>query len=123
MFQLRARLERLKESQGHNIAPETPSVLSNGAGPDMTLPSLSTNEEPEEQNDMLLEGEVECEEKSPEGNRRIKALLGRRQTHNEELCVASCGVLLGRATFFGSEAVNGVLVSLFELTLIAFHCS
>ncbi|KAH9851669.1 hypothetical protein C2E23DRAFT_869110 [Lenzites betulinus] len=53
--------------------------------------------------------EVECNAKSPEGNKRIRALFGRRRTHNEELAVASCGVILGRATFYGSEAIGGVL--------------
>ncbi|KAF6743134.1 hypothetical protein DFP72DRAFT_994087 [Ephemerocybe angulata] len=42
------------------------------------------------------------------GNQVLKARFGRRRTHNEELCVASCGVILGRATFYGSEAPNGV---------------
>ena len=70
-----------------------------------------------------LEGEVECEEKSPEGNTRVKALLGRRHTHNEELCVASCGVVLGRATFFGSEAINGVLVSTLQVFSFREQCS
>jgi hypothetical protein len=39
-------------------------------------------------------------------------MFGRRRTHNEELCVASCGVILGRATCYGSEAPNGVRVCL-----------
>lgn len=42
---------------------------------------------------------------------KIKARLGRSWTHNEQLCVATCGVILGRATFYGSEAVNGTRVS------------
>jgi hypothetical protein len=52
-----------------------------------------------------------CEGKSGAGNTRPRARFGRRATHNEEICVASCGVMLGRATFFGSEAPNGVKVS------------
>ncbi|KAF6763614.1 hypothetical protein DFP72DRAFT_1136202 [Ephemerocybe angulata] len=49
-----------------------------------------------------------CAGKKSGGNRGLKARFGRRRTHNEELCVASCGVILGRATFYGSEAPNGV---------------
>lgn len=112
MFQLRARLERLNESQGHqrSMVPETLSTMPplevHGSSPDV-VPICSTAGEAEDENSEItseVDGEVECEEKSVEGNRRIKALLGRRHTHNEELCVASCGVILGRATFFGSEA-------------------
>ncbi|PVF92368.1 hypothetical protein CPB86DRAFT_186509 [Serendipita vermifera] len=36
--------------------------------------------------------------------RKVKAFFGRRRTHNEELAVMSCGVIIGRATFYGSEA-------------------
>ncbi|KAH9953429.1 hypothetical protein BGW80DRAFT_515685 [Lactifluus volemus] len=49
-----------------------------------------------------------CDGKSEMGNYTVKARFGCKRTHNEELCVASCGVILGRATFFGSEGPNGV---------------
>ncbi|KAI0689723.1 hypothetical protein C8T65DRAFT_746069 [Cerioporus squamosus] len=105
MFQLRERWERVNESRGHlgtQQQPLTTSVL-----PDASLtPTAGADAE---EFAVFDDGEIECEEKSSEGNRPLKALLGRRHTHNEELCVASCGVVLGRATFFGSEAVNGVL--------------
>jgi CxC6 like cysteine cluster associated with KDZ transposases len=52
----------------------------------------------------------QCGGKDGRGNVRRKARFGRRWTHNEELVVASCGVILARATFFGSEAPNGVKV-------------
>jgi len=52
-----------------------------------------------------------CGGKPDAGNRALRARFGRCHTHNEELCVASCGVILGRATFYGSEAPNGVRVS------------
>ena len=45
-----------------------------------------------------------CSHNKPQGGHcRVYAQFGRRQTHNEELCVASCGIILGRATFFGAE--------------------
>ncbi|KAI0052237.1 hypothetical protein FA95DRAFT_1580111 [Auriscalpium vulgare] len=53
--------------------------------------------------------EVNCPEKPELGNRAPpKARFHRRWTHNEELCVYTCGVIAGRATFFGSESPNGV---------------
>lgn len=52
--------------------------------------------------------------KSNEGNRQPKARFGRRRTHNEQVVVACCGVITGRATMFGAESVSGVVV--------CFHC-
>lgn len=52
----------------------------------------------------------ECPSKSDEGNTKPRARFGRRRTHNEQLVVATCGVILGRATMFGSEGIDGVMV-------------
>ncbi|KAI0309415.1 hypothetical protein OF83DRAFT_1072073 [Amylostereum chailletii] len=63
-----------------------------------------------EDTDELLEvdsEELSCPEKAAAGNVKLRARFGRRRTHNEQLCVATCGVMLGRATFFGSEVING----------------
>lgn len=54
--------------------------------------------------------EIQCDGKSAGGNRQVKACFGRRRTHNKELTVYSCGIIRGRATFYGSEAPNGVRV-------------
>jgi hypothetical protein len=52
-----------------------------------------------------------CADKPSTGNRRKpRVFFSRRRVHNEELCISSCGIILGRATFYGSEAPNGVLV-------------
>ena len=45
------------------------------------------------------------------GNKSRRARFGRRHTHNEELCIGSCEVILGRTTFYVSEALNGVWVN------------
>jgi hypothetical protein len=58
----------------------------------------------------LVEDVNTCDGKPETGNRKIRAQFGRKRTHNEQLCVGSCGVILGRATFYGSEAPNGVRV-------------
>jgi hypothetical protein len=63
-----------------------------------------------------------CKGKPDAGNHQVKASFGQRWTHNEELYVASCGVILGRATFLGSEALNGVRVScLFNFSYSLTH--
>lgn len=40
----------------------------------------------------------------------VKGRTARRWTHNEQLFVRCCGVIVSRATFFGSEGVSGVKV-------------
>ena len=95
LFQLCGRLEHLKVlpenmEGGHSVLDEMLEVDENG----------------------------ECPEKLDTGNSKPRARFGRRRTHNEQLCVATCGVILGRATFFGSEAINGARVhSSFSLGL------
>lgn len=56
--------------------------------------------------------ELECDGKPEVGNRKLKAYFGRRRTHNEQIIMRPCGVILSRATFYGSEAVSSVNVSL-----------
>ncbi|KAF7968972.1 hypothetical protein HWV62_28773 [Athelia sp. TMB] len=90
MFQLRRRLERLKvyhpEDEGDTI--EAGEALATGE---------------------VVEIEDDNHPNKPEsGNRKVRARFGRRRTHNEQLCVTTCGIILGRATMYGSEGVNGV---------------
>ncbi|KAJ7439728.1 hypothetical protein B0H11DRAFT_1687812, partial [Mycena galericulata] len=39
---------------------------------------------------------------------RVKGKLARSWTHNEQLFVRCCGIIISRATFFGSEGISGV---------------
>ncbi|KAF8060174.1 hypothetical protein FPV67DRAFT_1609768 [Lyophyllum atratum] len=97
MFQLKHRLARLKVSQ-----------------PDLMI-SEGDVSGPHADEDLLIDSDGVCNDKPETGNRTLRARFGRRRTHNEELCVASCGVILGRATFYGSEAPNGVRTFLMRL--------
>ena len=40
----------------------------------------------------------------------IRAQFGRRRTHNEQIVVTPCGVIIGRETFYGAEGVGSVVV-------------
>ncbi|KAF8575249.1 hypothetical protein K439DRAFT_1649592 [Ramaria rubella] len=51
---------------------------------------------------------LDCDQKSPEGNQRLRAQFGRRQMHNEQLMIRPCGVIISQVTFFGSEAISVV---------------
>ncbi|KAG6848444.1 hypothetical protein H0H93_016899 [Arthromyces matolae] len=96
MFQLKHRLMHLQ-----NTLPNA-EFGSNDFNQD-------DDDEDDEEDDAL------CDGKADTGNQPRRARFSHRLTHNEELCVASCGVILGRATFFGSEAPNGVRMFLMGL--------
>lgn len=98
MFQLKDRLTNLKISQPVDSIPSSVNVEE----------GIS---EFDDVDSSLVDANGICNGKPEQGNQMVKARLGRKRTHNEELCVASCGVILGRATFYGSEAPNGVRVS------------
>jgi len=99
MFQLKDRLTNLKISQPIDSIPSSANVKE------------GITEYDDVDSSLVDTGNGICNGKSEQGNQTVKARLGRKRTHNEELCVASCGVILGRATFYGSEAPNGVRVS------------
>ena len=71
-----------------------------------------------------LDANVETEEfeigDSQESNpkERIRAQFGRQRTHNEQIFVAPCGIIIAREMFYGAEGVSSVIVSrLFFSTL------
>lgn len=47
-----------------------------------------------------------------EGRSVVKGVFSRRWTHNEQLMVRPCGIVIGRATFFSAESMTGVKVCL-----------
>lgn len=139
MFQLKHRLEWAKVSQTHDSLssgdnPELHStVRASNEDDDDEIPNLVEVNKDEDDfdedkddfeegsgvqgddDDALIDENGICDGKLDTGNKSVRARFGRRRTHNEELCVASCGVILGRATFYGSEAPNGVRVSFYLL--------
>ena len=107
MFQLKHQLAHLKTSQPQSSFGDSDLIAP--------LKATLTNEE------VLIDKNGICDGKLASGNTTVQARFGRRKTHNEELCVASCGVILGRATFYGSEAPNSILVTiLFRISIISF---
>ncbi|KAJ7716995.1 hypothetical protein B0H16DRAFT_1612272 [Mycena metata] len=85
MFMLRARQARLS-GQPEPVAPvSNMDYLDHG---------------PPEDND--------DSEGSAPGPVKVRGRLSRRWTHNEQLMVRCCGIIISRATFFGSEAITSV---------------
>jgi len=62
--------------------------------------------------DQAREVQESCDDKPPTGLRKVFARFGHQRTHNEELCVYSCGIILGHATFYGAEGPNSVQVGI-----------
>ena len=137
MFQLKTCLERLKISQTHDSLPipspftDQPRLFAQDELT-VTVADLQPGEDTEPGNEvddplegsgdaddhMLLDAEGNlCDGKPDTGNRKLHDQFGRRQSHNEELCVASCGIIYGRQRFYGSEAPNGVRVCSFIVIL------
>lgn len=104
MFQLKHRLEQIKSSQTHDSL--STGGISVGQHDDLEGAGIDAADQ-----DVIVDENGICDTGKPDGgNRKLRARFGRRRTHNDELCVGSCGIILGRATFFGSEAPNGVRV-------------
>ncbi|KAI0739265.1 hypothetical protein C8Q80DRAFT_1112653, partial [Daedaleopsis nitida] len=88
LFVLRRRLERLRTHTAVND-------------------DLEEGDEGVTEEMIEVDEDGECPSKPDTGNARVRARFGRRRTHNEQLVVATCGVILGRATMFGSEGIDG----------------
>ncbi|KAJ7353282.1 hypothetical protein DFH08DRAFT_987489 [Mycena albidolilacea] len=89
LFQLRGRLQRATVSH-----------------PNDAFEAEVTAEEVEEMT-IRDSNQGDCEAaKDPSGNRKIRALFGRRRTHNEQIFVRPCGIIVAHATFYASESVS-----------------
>lgn len=104
-FQLVKRLVRSGITQ---LTDSFSSAFSSSSTRSRSVP------DPDQGDDDLNDGDgvdnEGCDPKSTEGNRQPRAQFGRRRTHNEQLVVACCGIIIARATMFGAEAVSGVKV-------------
>jgi len=54
----------------------------------------------------------------PATTTKIRAQFGRKRTHNEQLFVAPCGMIIARETFYHAEAIYSVIVSFQSFNLI-----
>lgn len=54
---------------------------------------------------------------APKAKKTLRAQFGRKRTHNEQLFVAPCGMIMARETFYHAEAIYSVIVSLLKLLI------
>ncbi|KAJ3500454.1 hypothetical protein NLJ89_g9787 [Agrocybe chaxingu] len=85
MFQLRAKLKRANISVPLDSAPDDGATVVHDQ-----------------------EDEIEVEVQSTVSKKKLKAIFGRRRTHNEQLIMRPCGIIISRATFYGAEAITDV---------------
>ncbi|TFK54807.1 hypothetical protein OE88DRAFT_1778248, partial [Heliocybe sulcata] len=99
MFQLKARMHRAQVAHPNDAsAAEAP------------LDETEHAELPKGAQDVRNKADMEKDQGKPEtGNRKLHLLFGRRRTHNEQIMVRPCGIIIQRATFFGSETVTQVV--------------
>lgn len=105
-FQLHQKLERARLAGAANPVPTAEAAADNVIGPE----AEETEYVVDAAGHVAPEEAQACSDKPDSGNRRLRAQFGRKRTHNEEIIVAPCGVIIARATFFGAEAVHSVVV-------------
>ena len=79
----------------------------------VTIPGDSAARSTEEDSEVIIESvptSTGCGRKSESGNCKLRACFGHRWTHNEQLIMRPCGIILSHGTFYGSEVVSAVNV-------------
>ncbi|KAF8884482.1 hypothetical protein BD779DRAFT_1443171, partial [Infundibulicybe gibba] len=88
-FQLRDQLVRQKVSHPNDSFEATTNLANDEHVEELYLSSH--------------ESDPACLEKSQDSGGKIRARFGRKRTHNEQIMVRPCGIIVARQTFFGSE--------------------
>jgi hypothetical protein len=113
IFKLRERLKKAEISVSSDSLSQTTEDLASSLDDTEALVEATLPQDGDTFHVLVGEASdtsAECEGKSEAGNRKLRAFFGRRHTHNEQVMMRPCGVILARATFFGSEAVSAVNV-------------
>jgi hypothetical protein len=90
-FQLQERLKRAR------VAHPNDAVAGEGGMPE------------DDKDEEEFEIPIRPENEGPK-LKKIRAQFGRKRTHNEQIIVAPCGIILARETFYGAESIRTVAV-------------
>lgn len=102
-FQLKERLQR-----AHVAHPTNSDVVD----------SAMVDEDDGEEEEFIVEGgSAQPVEASQVKDGKVHAQFGRKRTHNEQIIVAPCGMIITHETFYGAEAVTSVI----EMVKRTFH--
>jgi hypothetical protein len=94
-FQLRERLQRARVAHPNDAVAK-----------EVNLTELIDADDEEEEFEIPIAHNPEAAPK-----KRIWAKFGRKRTHNEQIIVAPCGMIIAQETFYGAEGVASVIVS------------
>jgi KDZ transposase family protein len=97
-FQLKERLQRAR------VAHPSDAIAQ-----DVNVADLIDADDEEE--DLEITGQ-DSAAKNP--RKRIRVQLGRKRTHNEQIIVAPCGMIIAHEMFYGAEGIGSVIVSVDE---------
>ncbi len=110
-FQLQDRLARARVTHPSDSFGDHGAVTNNS---DLNADTLEDDDDEEEftitENGTALP--VDTQTQAASGLAKLKAQFGRKRTHNEQVIVAPCGMIIARETFYGAEAVSSVVVRL-----------
>jgi len=106
-FVLMERLRRARDAHPDNSLP---TELS--AEPSLSEQAVDDQTGPEEFDIDGLDADSRPDEALVGGGlkRRLRTLFTRVRTHNEQIIVAPCGVIIARETFYSAEAISSVAV-------------
>jgi len=107
-FQLQERLKCAQVAHPSDSMGEFVNNISE-------LADVDSEEEFELASGKVLPSHASHTSSDPTGKRknRLRAQFGRKRTHNEQVIVAPCGIIIARETFFGAEAVSSVVICFF----------
>lgn len=108
-FMLNSRLARTRATNRASAAVEEVGIeeLEEDSEEELPVP-LNNDGTPVSLNELDADAVAHV---SGEKQLKIRARFGRQRTHNEQIIVAPCGVIIARETFYGAEAISGVAVS------------
>ncbi|KAF8799392.1 hypothetical protein BYT27DRAFT_7227884 [Phlegmacium glaucopus] len=104
-FQLKERLQRAR------VAHPSDAVAQ-----DVSVADLIDADDDEE--DLEISGhDKEGDSAAQNPPKRIHVQLGHKRTHNEQIIVAPCGIIIAQETFYGAEGIGSVI----EMIKRTFH--
>ena len=56
----------------------------------------------------------DTQEQVSDGRKQLQAQFGHKHTHNEQIIVAPCGMIIARETFYGAEGVGSVTIQILK---------
>lgn len=108
-FQLQKRLQRSRVANPVDSLPAETELPPSDDEDDLEL--LEEEDTGEGKASDSREGTGGIVNRKSSSSAKPRAQFSRRRTHNEQLIVAPCGIILARETFFGAEGVASVIVS------------